>query len=216
VLAVPAVALAAVSDFGTTATSLTPACPSKPCFAISKTTGYQAKIGDDRSIHTVQADGTLVAWTINLAKPSDKQIKYFDANLGGASQAQITVLRPGKHLYYRVIAQGNPVKLQPYFGQKVQFPLAKSIPVKKGYIVAITVPTWAPALSVNLPGTTSWRASRNKGGCNDFDKQSAQLKTNNVVRMYCLYRTAGLAYGATIVSHPTPTSKLPKSSGNGR
>src|SRR5690242_12922468 len=98
VLVVPAVAFATVSDFGTTATSLTPACPAKPCFAISKTTGFQAKIGDDRSIHVVQADGTLVAWTINLAKPSDKQIKYFDANLGGPSQAQITVLRPGNHL----------------------------------------------------------------------------------------------------------------------
>ena len=26
-------------------------------------------------------------------------------------------------------------KLQPYFGQKVQFPLTTSIPVKKGYVV---------------------------------------------------------------------------------
>jgi hypothetical protein len=92
----------------------------------------------------------------------------------------------------------------------VQFPLAKSIPVKKGYVIAITVPTWAPALSVNLPSTTSWRASRDKGQCNAFDAQSAQLKTNNITRWYCLYRTAGLAYGATLVSKPVSTAKLPK------
>lgn len=209
-LAVPVSASAMVADIGTVATTLVPACPSKPCFAISKTTGFQAKIGDDRSVHKVAADGTLVAWTITLSKPTEKQIKYFDENLGGPASAQITVLRPGNSQYYRVIAQGNPVKLRPYFGQqKVQFALAKSIPVKKGYVVAITVPTWAPALSVNHPGTTSWRASRNKGSCNDFDSQSAQVKTNNVTRLFCLYRTAGLAYGATIVSRPVPTSKLP-------
>lgn len=209
-LTAPVGASAMVSDFGTTATSLVPACPSKPCYAISRTTGFQAKIGDDRAIHTVPADGTLVAWTLTMSKPSASQIKYFDSKLGGASTAQLTVLRAGNKQYYRIIAQGNPVKLQPYFGQKVQFALEKSIPVKKGYIVALTVPTWAPALSINLPGTTSWRASRNKGSCNDFDTQSAQLKTNNVARWYCLYRTAGLSYGATLVSHPVPTSNLPK------
>ena len=209
VLVVPAVAVAMVSDFGTTATALTPACPTKPCFAISRTTGFQAKIGDDRSIHVVPADGTIVAWTITLSKPGDKQIKFFDDNLGGPAQAQLTVLRGGNKQYYRVLAQGDPVLLQPYFGQKVQFALAKSIPVKKGNVIAITVPTWAPALAVNQPNTTSWRASRDKGHCNDFDTPSAQTKTNNVTRFYCLYRTAGLAYGATIVSHPVPTSNLP-------
>ena len=79
-------------------------------------------------------DGTIVAWTITLSKPGEKQIKFFDDNLGGPSQAQLTVLRGGNKQYYRVVAQGNPVKLQPYFGQKVQFPLEKSIPVKKGYV----------------------------------------------------------------------------------
>ena len=49
----------------------------------------------------------------------------------------------------------------------MQFPLAKSIPVKKGWVVALTVPTWAPALAVGLGADTSWRASRGKGTCED-------------------------------------------------
>jgi hypothetical protein len=209
-LVIPAVAPGMVADFGTTATSLTPACPAKPCYAISKTTGFQAKLGDDRSIHVVPADGTIVAWSITLSKPTDKQIKFFDTSLGGESTAQLTVLRGGNKQYYRVVAQGDPIKMEPYFGQKVQFPLAKSIPVKKGYVIAITVPTWVPAMQVNLPSTSSWRASRNKGSCDDFDTQSAQMKTGNIARWYCLYRTAGLAYGATIISRPVTTAKLPK------
>ena len=92
------------------------------------------------------------------------------------------------------MAQGDPQKLQRYFGTTVQFALKESIPVKKGYVIALTVPTWAPALAVGLPGTTSWRATRGKGKCNDFDAQTAQTGVNNITRAYCLYRTARLTF----------------------
>ncbi len=39
------------------------------------------------------------------------------------------------------------MQLEPYLGQTVQFPLATSLAVKKGDIVALTVPTWAPVLT---------------------------------------------------------------------
>jgi len=155
-------------------------------------------------VDVVQQDGRIVAWTITLGKPGPKQTKFFEQNLGGEAQAQLTIVRPGKHLYFRVMAQGEPVKLTPYFGQKVQFALNKSIPVKKGWVIGITVPTWAPALALDQGGTTSWRASRDKGKCDDFNTQSSQTSTNNVVRFYCLYRTARLAYSATVVADPTP------------
>ena len=41
----------------------------------------------------------------------------------------------------------EPQKLEKYFGSTVQFALDKSIPVKKGWLVALTVPTWAPILT---------------------------------------------------------------------
>jgi hypothetical protein len=108
-----------------------------------------------------------------------------------------------------VVAQGDVQKLQPYFGSTVQFALKESIPVKKGYVVALTVPTWAPALAVGQPGTTSWRATRGKGKCNDFDAQTAQTRLNNITRAYCLYRTARLTYSATMVLDPAPTAPAP-------
>ncbi|WP_354697819.1 hypothetical protein DSM112329_03464 [Paraconexibacter sp. AEG42_29] len=207
-LAMPGLAFAvlppAVTEVGDAGGDVKPACPAPPCKAIPRTTGYQVKVGEDRAVHVVKADGRVVAWTIQLSKPGPKQTAFFNENLGGEAQAQLTILRPGNKLYARVVAQGESVKLTKYFGQKVTFTLKKSIPVKKGNIIGITVPTWAPALALEQPGTTSWRASRGKGQCNDFDSQSAQTQTNNITRFYCLYRTARLAYSATVVADPKP------------
>ena len=208
-IVMPGLAVAALSEIGAVQGENAmpePACPAKPCLAISRTTGYQVKVGDARETHVVKENGRIVAWTIKLSRPGEEQIKFFEKNLGGESVAQLTVLRPGNKLYARILAQGEPVALEPYFGQTAQFALEKSIPVKKGNIIAISVPTWAPALSINQPGTVSWRASRPKGGCNDFAKPTAQISTANITRFFCLYRTARLTYTATVVSDPKPAA----------
>ena len=210
VLLLPAGAHAVLADVGVVpGDAAEPACPASPCLAISRTTGYQAKVGDVRPVDVVGADGRLVAWAIKLGKPGTRQTAFFNENLGGEASAQITVLRPGRKLYHRVVAQGDVQRLRPYFGSTVQFALKESIPVKKGYVVALTVPTWAPALAVGQPGTTSWRATRGKGKCNDFDAQTAQTRLNNITRAYCLYRTARLTYWATMVLDPAPTAPAP-------
>jgi hypothetical protein len=201
-LALPAAASAKLTEIGDVQPAATPACPAKPCYALTRTTGYQAKIGTKRGTHVIPRDGRLVAWSITLGKPGKKQIKFFDDNLGGTSTAQITILRPGAKLRYRVVGQGEPQKLQPFFGTTVQFALGTSIPVKKGYVVALTTPTWVPALSVNLPTDTSWRASRGKGTCDETSKQTAQTGTNTLAQYYCLYRGARLTYSATFVPDP--------------
>jgi len=209
-IAMPALAVAALFEVGTLPGENAmpdPACPAKPCLAISRTTGYQVKVGDARDPHVVKEDGRIVAWTIKLARPGKKQIEFFKKNLGGDSTAQLTVLRPGNKLYARVLAQGDPVALEPYFGQTAQFALRKSIPVKKGNVIGLSVPTWAPALAINQAGTVSWRASRPKGACNDFSKPTAQTTTANITRFFCLYRTARLTYSATVVSDPKRTSE---------
>jgi hypothetical protein len=205
-LAIPAAAPAKLMDVGAVTPAATPACPAKPCYALTRTTGYQAKIGTKRGTHVIPRDGRLVAWSITLGKPGKKQAKFFDDNLGGAATAQITVLRPGKRLFYRVAGQGDAQKLAPFFGTTVQFALNRSIPVKKGWVVAITTPTWIPALAVNLPTDTSWRASRAKGTCDETSKQTAQTGAKDLAQYYCLYRGARLTYSATLV----PTQKPPK------
>jgi hypothetical protein len=210
-LAVPAIAPAKIQEIGAHAPADAPSCP-KPCYGLTRTTGYQAKVGDKRGTHVITRDGRIVAWSITLGKPGKKQRDFFNLQLGGASSAQITILRPGKHLRYRVVGQGEPQKLAPYFGTTAQFALERSIPVKKGWVVGITTPTWIPALAVNLPLDTSWRASRGKGTCDETSKQTAQTGAKDLAQYYCLYRGARLTYSATLVPDPKPATPVKKKS----
>jgi hypothetical protein len=87
----------------------------------------------------------------------------------------------------------------------VQFPLDSSIPVKKGYVVALTVPTWAPALTTLLDDGSSWRAARGLKACDDTGRQTAQLSLGALTQYRCLYK-ARLTYSATLVTTPKPNA----------
>ncbi len=201
-------ASARIIEIGAQAAEATPTCPSSPCLAVSRTTGYQAKVVDSRATYIVPAAGKIVAWSIALGNPDERQISFFEDNYGEAS-AQLTILRRGKRLFHRVMGATPAMRLQPYFGQKVQFPLDRSIPVKKGYVVALTVPTWAPALTQLLDDGSSWRASRAKNRCNDTDDQTAQTRMDQRVQYRCLYK-ARLTYSATLITTPKPNKPAAK------
>jgi hypothetical protein len=198
-LALPALAPATLTEIGvipTTTPATVPSCPASQCLAVSRTTGFQVKVGTERNILSAPRAGTIVAWTITLGNPNATQIKYFETNEGGAAEAGIAILAPQRkpNLTYKLIAQSPLVKLTPYFGKTAQFPLETTIPIKKGYVVALSVPTWAPALALGFGNDTSWRASRPKAGCKTTSSQTAQY--------YCLYQTARLTYSATLISTP--------------
>jgi hypothetical protein len=212
-LAFPALASGEIIEVGKLDPPATPSCPTRPCLAVSRTTGYQAKVGATRGLMTIPKNGNIVAWTISLGKPGDKQTTFFNDKLGGESQAQITILNPRRKLRSRAVGQGEPQKLTPFFGTTVQFALPKAIPVKKGWVVALTVPTWAPALAVGLGADTSWRASRGKGTCEDTSTQTIQTQANQLAQYYCLYRTARLVYSATLVTDPVPAKTPSKTRG---
>ncbi len=206
-LAAPAVApatLAEVGVIGTTSPATVPSCPATPCLAVSRTTGFQVRIGKVSNPLSVPRSGTIVAWTITLGKPNATQIKFFNANEGGVSEAGIAVLRAQKkpNLTYKLVAQSPTVKLQPYFGKSAQFPLETTIPVKKGDVVALTVPTWAPALALGFGNDTSWRASRPRKQCTSTSAQTTHTQIGAPVQYYCLYQTARLTYSATLISTP--------------
>jgi hypothetical protein len=214
-LVATAPALATMVEVGGAEPEAKPSCPAKPCLAIPRTTGFQAKVGAKRGVAIVPEDGRIVAWTITLAKPGKRQIAYFEKMLRGEAMAQITILRPRRKLRYRVVAQGEPQKLEPYFGTTVQFALRRTLRVRKGWVVALTVPTWAPALAAGLSGDTSWRASRPKGTCDlpPESQQTAQTRTNQLAQYYCLYQGARLTYSATLIPDPqaAPISAPPPS-----
>jgi hypothetical protein len=205
-LAVPAAASAQVIEIGS-AIAATPSCPNRPCLAVSRTTGYQAGVAAKGGLWNVPADGRIVAWTIRLGKPGPKQTAFFNDRLGGPATAQITILKTGPKRRHTTVGQGEVQPLEPFFGTTAQFPLTRSIAVRKGWLVALTVPTWAPALAVGLDNHTTWRASRSRGHCEDTQLQTAQVRLNQLTQYACLYRTAQLTFSATLVTNPAPAPK---------
>ena len=206
-LAVPGVATATLAEVGVlpaTTPATVPSCPTSPCLAVSRTTGFQIKVGSNRTPLSAPRSGSIVAWTITLGKPNATQIKFFNTNEGGPAEAGIAILRAvaKPRLTYKLIAQSPTVKLEPYFGKTVQFPLETTIKVKKGDIVGLTVPTWAPSLALGFGNDTSWRASRQKSQCTSTSSQTVHTQVGSSVQYFCLYQTARLTYSATLISTP--------------
>ena len=84
-LAVPATAAAEVIEVGAVPPASPASCPSRPCLAVSRTTGYQAKVGAARGVMTIPKTGRIVAWTIGLGNPGAQQTTFFNQRLGGES-----------------------------------------------------------------------------------------------------------------------------------
>ena len=207
VLLLPTGSSATLAEVGvlppTTSPATVASCPATPCLAVSRTTGFQARVGVTNKPLTAPRSGSIVAWTITLGKPNATQIKFFNANEGGVAEAGIAILRiQPKPLTYKLIAQSPPVKLQPYFGKTAEFPLETTLAVKKGDVVALTVPSWAPALALGFGKDTSWRASRSKSQCSSTSALSTHTQIGSPMQYFCLYQTARLTYSATLISTP--------------
>jgi hypothetical protein len=202
----PSGSLATLAEVGVipaTTPPTTPSCPATPCLALTRTTGFQVKVGNTRNLVIVPREGSVVAWTVTLGKPNPTQVKFFNSNEGGTASAAIAILRPQRkpNLSYKLIAQSPVVQLEKYFGKAAQFPLASTIQVKKGDVIALTVPTWAPVLALGFTNETSWRASRPRSSCSSTSTQSVP-SVGASVQYYCLYRQARLTYSATLISTP--------------
>jgi hypothetical protein len=193
-----------------TVTGAHPTCPQRDdqtCLALSRTTGFQVKVGSDRGPYRIPRDGKIVAWTVKLGDPSPDEIDFFENQSGfGRASAGISILRTGTKRYARVVAESPVMDLEPYFGRKVQFPLDRALDVEKGYVVALTVPTWAPVLTPLTDDGSAWRASRPKDGCSDVSRQTAQTDVSDLTRYQCRY-DARLAYSATFISTPKPADE---------
>lgn|GEM_PF-170989 len=132
----------------------------RTCTAEGRITGYQVKAtgsSRDRSF-VVPWKGKIVSWSISLSNPTRKeteaagpaQFPAYNAYFGSPSQARISVLKrvekdkkgPPR---YKMVRQSPVQILNPYFGTKVTFALSDPLNVIKDQIVALTIPTWAPA-----------------------------------------------------------------------
>ncbi len=189
-------------ELGAANDAATVSCPDN-CFVVTRTTAMQVRTGALRYPTTVPRSGRIVAFTLQLGSLNDRQIHFFNSTYGGTSRVQLTVLRqqarPARS--YEVVATTGIFKIQPFFGTTVQFPLKTTLAAQKGDLIALTVPTWAPVLAVNLPQENGWRASR-ASDCSNLAIQTAQTMLGNSTQYKCLYQTARVTYTATLISTP--------------
>jgi hypothetical protein len=205
------------------ATPAVPSCPTN-CQAIGKTTGFQTNITGVKNPFMVATRGRIIAWSIKTGAPSTKpnpnnnnqsDFDFFSKTFGGPPKARIAVLKPimksiraGKPIY-KLKAQSPVEDLSAFLGQTTTFTLDTPLQVKPNNVVALTVPTWAPAFAINQSADTKWAASRKKGKCNNTADILAGTPQDalGTQRSYgCVYNTARLLYSATVVADPTQSA----------
>src|SRR5918995_3444052 len=114
-------ASARVVELGLPADPVTPSCPTDPCEAAVRVTGYQGRsAGGRKNPYYIRRDGRIVAFTVTLADLTDEQIGFFNTNFGSPAQARLSVLRKGDtrrtRLQHRLVQQSDMFRLDRYFG----------------------------------------------------------------------------------------------------
>jgi hypothetical protein len=203
-------ASARIIELGGTADDVPLNCPQQGdilCVAAVRMTGYQGRAsGGPKNPFYIRRDGHLIAFTVQLAKPTEEEVNFFTSNFGAPSMVRISVLRRGTtrktRLDHRLIRQSDRFRLDPYFGSKPTFVFDEPIPVKEGNWIALTVPTWAPLLASPIARENWWRSSRpTKDSCAPPKslRQYAMEDLREVARFGCTYHGARLLYSVTYV-----------------
>jgi hypothetical protein len=219
-VAVPASAGASTVELGVSTTQLVaPTCPKGVSAAqctiiLTRATALETIRDNVAYPSTVKHAGRIVAFTVGLsalssnATTAQNDVKFLDKTYGGDAQVQVTVLkRVGKRTNWtwKVVEQGPLVDVQPYLGQIAQFPLTTSLPVTRGETIALTTPTWAPVLSIDLSTDHfAYRQSRRTGCNNPPASTAAQTRLGQTTRYGCDYPGTRVEYSATEITNPVP------------
>lgn len=218
----PAAASARVIELGATSPSglVAPSCPagatgSKCTIVLTGVTALET-IRDGRTYPTtVTQPGYIVAFTLGLSRLDPNRtvalndLRFLDRTYG-TTRARITVLKPAgtpRHRSWVATAESPTFHLQQYLGQVVQIPLPVALPVTRGEVVALTVPTWAPVLVFGLPTKQfAYRQSRSKSKTIDCGVPSSSDQTQSKVgtsAVYgCNYPGTRVEYSATEITTP--------------
>jgi hypothetical protein len=161
----PAAASAAEVQVGVTTSPLVaPVCPADAQGAnctiiLEQVTAYETMRDGVVNPDIVKRSGVISAFTLGLAGThliTPKILAAEDQKYGGPPEVQLTALVPTGTTTvpsFRVAAQTEVVKLHSELGKVAEFPLVTPLPVVRGEILALTVPTWAPVLSIEQPTT---------------------------------------------------------------
>lgn len=219
-LAVPVVASGKVVQLGDADPALPPSnCPENPCEALYQVTGYQDRAeGSKERPYVIRRDGQILAFSVKLGRLRQDQIDSFSRSFGGAPSVRLSILRRGKRRgrrnEHRVLAKSDVFEVENRLGSTPTFVLEEPIAVERGNIVALTVPTWLPALASGQEDETLWRSSRRKGRCGTAGPPAklappAPQGLGRLADWACNYSTARLLYTATYVPDNEETEPAP-------
>lgn len=198
---------------GKTKRTPNPSCPgtaAKSCLVMGQVTGFQRAAAGKNGLFRVRQPGRIVAWSVDLSKPSKSERTAFN-EAGGTPRwgkqptAGIGIIRKVDRGRYKLKRRSPILKMNGYYGQKPVITLNKPLRVRPDDIVAVTTATWLPNFAGGLSRRDIWIASRKPGECSapDIDTFFAQsnphLKEGSTRRYGCKYNRARLLYWAYFV-----------------
>jgi hypothetical protein len=216
----PAAASAQIIEVGATTSPLVaPVCPpnltaSQCTIVLPEVTAFES-VRDGVAYPTrITKPGDVVGFSLGVSSltsnttKAKSEISFLNGLYGGGPTAQLSVLRHlgrGSSTDWRVVGQSAVFQLLPYLGQVVEFPLVQPLPVVPGEVLAVTVPTWAPILTINVtPSQFGYRQSR-RAKCTVPPASSAQTLVGNRAGYRCSYTGTRVEYSATEITTPLTT-----------
>jgi hypothetical protein len=232
--ALPGLASAHEIQVGSTTTPLSaPTCPQEATVAatetdcaivLTRTTAYET-LSDSLSNPTlITTPGVIDSFTLGISglviqgATLRSELKTLNTNWGGPPSAQLAVLRPiasSGGARWAVAAQSPVMPLAPYLNGVVEFPLITPIPVVKGEVLAITVPTWAPILTFGLSTSDfsytqshtqiiTGTGTAKKSSCETTATTTlAQLTLGDQAQYTCAFQGTRVEYSALEVTAPS-------------
>ena len=206
-------ASARIVEMGSGVPAAKSSCPGNPCEVVGRVTGYQGRSEGIKNPFIAPSDGAVVAFTVTLSQLEQNQVEYFTNLYGSPPQVRLSILRKSKkrktRLEHRLLRETRAFQVARFFGSSPTFALPTPLRAARGDIIALTVPTWAPAFARDLGRTNWWRSSRRKGDCDNVT-QNADFGAEGKIKTFgCTYTTARLLYTATFIPDPSPTDNQP-------
>ncbi|MQA75016.1 MAG: hypothetical protein GEU88_11850 [Solirubrobacterales bacterium] len=200
---------------GQTATTPRPTCPTpqapdaaaeKSCQAMGRVTGFQISADGTRNPFKVRRPGTIVAWSVDVSRPSKEEQDFFETALSksGPPTARLSVLKRKEDGPYKLVKQSPVVQMHSSLGSRPVVTLADPLRVRKGMIVALTTTSWLSNLAdFGASDSDVWRASREEGQCTQeedlLNRSRPQQKVGGTRSYGCTYEGARLLYWAYLV-----------------
>lgn len=136
------------------------------CQVNGQVTGFQRSADDRKGLFRVKKAGHIVAWSVDLARPSrDEREAFGELAQAGRFEsnptAGISIIKRKDGRNYRLARSSPVLEVQRFYGEKPIFTLQQPLRVRPGHIVALTTVTWLPNFAAkNRKANEIWTASR--------------------------------------------------------